>query len=181
MRPLLFIILTLTLVACARQNSTEKALTKEFKYSAFLWHLSPDNDSFNFYLAHYIDIGKDGHFKLMRRDSFMSTPHFFEGTLSDTVLRLIDTTFAKETFATDYNWDVNDGFVYDGFTYRMDIKNSDSTNPKKIYFIPNKAPSEIKMLATKLDTLIYNIKEKSVDTFDTRLYQEQLKLDCSPS
>jgi hypothetical protein len=177
MRPVLFIIFILSLVACGRHSPADKSLIKEFKYSAFLWHLSPDNDSFNFYLAHYIDVNKDGHFKLMRRDSFMSKPHFFEGILSDTLRRLIDTTFVKGSFKTDYNWNVNDGLVYDGFTYCMDVEKPDSINPKKVFFIPNKAPSEINQLATKLDTLIYNIKGKRVDTFNTNLYQEQLKQD----
>lgn len=177
MRPLLFITLILTLFACGRQNPTGKSLTKRFKYSAFLWHLSPDNDSFNFYLAHYIDIDQDGHFELMRRDSFMSKPKFFKGILPDTIRKLIDTTFAKDSFKTDYKWNVNDGFVYDGFTYRMDVENPDSINLKKIFFIPNKAPSQINRIAIRLDTLIYDIKGKSVDTFDTYLYQEQLKQD----
>src|ERR1051325_8298494 len=156
MRRLLFIINTFMLVACARQNSRDRMATKEFNYSAFLWHLTPESDSFNFYLAHYIKIDKNGHFQVMRRDTFMAAPHFFEGLLPDTLCKLIDKTFATDTFKTDYNWNVNDGFTYDGFKYYIDIKKLDSINAKKIFFIPNKAPSELNRLAKDLDTLIYN-------------------------
>ena len=72
---------------------------------------------------------------------------------------------------------MNDGFTYDGFKYYIDIKKLDSINAKKIFFIPNKAPSELNRLAKDLDTLIYNIKVKSIDTLDTYLFQENLKRD----
>ncbi len=177
MKPLLFITIISTLVACGQNNSLDKLGIKKFRYAAFLWHKSPDNDNVNFYLAHYIDIDKDGHFKLMRRDSFMSTPQYFEGTLSNNLRKIIDTPFIKETYKTDYHWNINDNIAYNAFTYAIDFKKADTTQLKRIYFIPNKAPSEINQLASKLDSLIFNTNNKAIDTMDTYSYEEELKRD----
>ncbi len=109
----------------------------------------------------------------MRHDEFMDKPKYFEGTLPDSLRKLIDTTFLKNNFKTDYAWSVNDGTIYEGFTYCFDLTKS-NTN-KKIIFIPRNSPSEMKLLATLLDTVIYSKATIQVDTINIKSYKEELR------
>ncbi len=173
MKTLLFIIFSLTLFSC-NQRPTKALVTENFKYSAYSWHINPQIDTFEFYLAHYIDINKSGHFILMRHDSFMDTQKYFEGDISNTLFKLIDSTFRSEDFKTDYSWKVDGGFTYDGFTYCIDYKKADNNNRKKIQFIPNNSPQQIKTLITILDSVIFRATKAS-DSINLKEYSEQLK------
>jgi hypothetical protein len=172
MRPFLFISLALTFTGCTRQKATDTLVTDNLKYSAYYWHLNQNTDSFQFYLAHYLDIDKNGNFKIMRHDEFMDKPKYFEGTLTDTIQKLIDTTFLYENYKTDYAWNVNDGTTYDGFTYCFDITKNDTN--KKVLFIPRNSPVQIKSLSALLDTIIYNRATKRSDDMNLKPYENVL-------
>ncbi|MBL7804910.1 MAG: hypothetical protein JNL02_14310 [Saprospiraceae bacterium] len=173
MKSLLFITFSLTLFSCT-QRPTKALVIENFKYSAYSWHINQEVDTFEFYLAHHIDINKSGHFVLMRHDSFMDTPKYFEGDINDNLFKLIDSTFRSEDFNADYSWKVNDGFLYDGFTYCINYKKTDNNYRKKIQFIPNNSPQQIKTLITLLDNVIFQATKAS-DSINLKDYSEQLK------
>ena len=170
MRPLLFIV-CLTIFACQQKNRTNILLTDDLKYSAYSWHLNSDTPTF--YLAHYIDIDNNGHFVLMRHDTFMDTPKYFTGDISDTLAKAINDVLATDNHNTDYSIKPEDSFIYDGFTYCIDYTMKDSLS-KKIQFIPNKSPDRIKHLGLLLDTLIYSLATDSTDKFSTDEYAKEL-------
>lgn len=74
-----YILLSLTLFFCQQQSKKETLKTDTFKYPAYLWHMNSDTPIF--YLAHYLDIDKNGHYSLMRRDTFMDAPKYFAGVM----------------------------------------------------------------------------------------------------
>ena len=174
LRPLLLIVFTLTFAACKQSAPTKKLVTADFKYSAYYWHFNQQVDSFEFYLVHYIDIDAKGNFVLMRHDRWMDKPKYFSGFVNDTIRQLLDTTFYHDNFKTDYSWNINNPFIYDGFTYCFDYKKQDSER-KQIQFIPHNSPAPIKKLSLLLDTLISNAFTTSIDTLNLKSYTEQLK------
>lgn len=170
MRPLLF-ILSLTIFACQQKSRTNILLTDDLKYSAYSWHVNSDTPTF--YLAHYIDIDKNGHFVVMRHDTFMDTPKYFSGDISDTLAKAINDVLATDNYNTDYSIKPEDSFIYDGFTYCIDYKKKDSL-AKKIQFIPNKCPDSIKQIALLLDKLIFASTNNTTSKFDTDPYSKEL-------
>lgn len=148
MRPFLFITLALTFIGCVRQKATDTLVTDNLKHSACYWHLNQNTDSFQFYLA---------------------KPKYFQGALTDTMQKLIDTTFLFENYKTVYAWSVDDGTVYDGFTYIT----KNNTN-KKVLFIPRDSPVQVKSLSALLDTIIYNRATKRIDDMNLKPYENVL-------
>ena len=146
-------------------------MTDDLKYSAYSWHLNSDTPTF--YLAHYIDIDKNGHFVLMRHDTFMDTPKYFTGDIPDTLTKAINDVFATYNYNIDYSIKPEDSFIYDGFTYCIDYKKKDSL-AKKIQFIPNKSPDRIKQIGLLLDKLIYTSTNIPTSKFDTDMYSKEL-------
>ena len=171
---LLFIVFSFTFSACKQNTPLKKLVTTDFKYSAYYWHFNEQVDSFEFYLVHYIRIDEKGNFLLMRHDKCMGKPKYFSGLVNDTIRQYLDTTFYYDNFKTDYSWNINNPFIYDGFTYCVDYKKQDS-EMKQIQFIPNNSPTSIKKLSLLLDTLISNASNVSRDTLDLKSYTKQLK------
>ena len=174
LKPLLFIIFTLTFAACKQKNPTKTLVTEDLKYSAYYWHFNEHADSFEFYLVHYIDIDRNGKFIVMRHDTPRVKPKYFIGFISDTIRKFIDTTFSNDNFKTDYTWKVENSFVYDGFTYCFDYQ-IQKKRRKEIQFIPHNSPDQIKELSSLLDTLIYTSASKPTDTLNLNNYTNQLK------
>ena len=56
-----------------------------------------------FYLAHYLDIDKNGHYSLMRHDTFMDTPKYFAGDIPDSLIKSINEVLATGNYGTDYS------------------------------------------------------------------------------
>ncbi len=166
-----YILLSLTLFSCQQQSKKEKLVTDNFKYSAYLWHMSSDTPIF--YLAHYLDIDKYGHYSLMRHDTFMDAPKYFAGSIPDSLIKSINEVLAKDNYATDYSIKPEDSFIYDGFTYCIDYKKKDSLS-RKIQFIPNKSPDPIKKISLMLDKLIFAMTIDKTNKFDTDQYSKVL-------
>lgn len=173
MRPLLTFIFLLTISACRQKTQTPSLTTDDLKYSAYSWHCGAD--TIEFYLAHYLDIDKNGHFIAMRHDTFMDAPKYFTGDITDSLKNLINKTFIVDNFVKDYSWKPEDNFIYDGFTYCLDYKKIDSLE-KKIQFIPEKSPEQIKRISQLLDTLIYSSASNKIDSFNTKEYAKELSL-----
>jgi hypothetical protein len=170
MRPLLFIV-SLTIFACQQKSRPDLLVTDNLKYSAYSWRLKSDTPTF--YLAQYIDIDKNGHYILMRHDTFMDTPKYFTGDISDTLAKAINYVLATDNYSIDYSIKPDDSFIYDGFTYCIDYKKKDSL-AKKFQFIPNKCPEQIKLLGLSLDKLIYSLTMDRADVFPTDDYAREL-------
>src|ERR1700681_3394137 len=152
MKLTLNLILFLAIYACKQSKPTHFFSITYLKYSAYSRQFIFDGS--DFYLAQYFNMDKNGHFILMRHNSFMDSPKYFTGFLTDSFLNLINATFDTKTFETDYLLKPADNFIYAGFNYCFDYKSIDGMG-KKIMFIPPKSPPEIKKLGQLLDTLIY--------------------------
>ena len=171
MRVIIVIILSLSLLACQQKSRTETLVTENLKYSAYSWHLSSDTPLF--YLAHYLDIDKNGHYSLMRHDTFMDIPKYFAGDIPDSLIKSINEVFATDNYSSDYSIKPEDSFIYDGFTYCIDYKKKDSL-ARKIQFIPNKSPDTINKIALLLNKLIFASTTNKTNKFDTEQYSKEL-------
>jgi len=173
MKFLFFAIICLTCFGC-KYSQKKTILTNDFKYSAYNWYINPTVGSFEFYLDHYIDIDKTGHYILIRHDNFKDTLKCFAGEINDTIRSLINNIFLIDTFKTDYR-KLGDPIIYDGFEYCFDYQKPKST-PIKILFIPMNAPKKLKNLSLLLDSLIYSATNRSIDTLNFSNYSLELKI-----
>jgi len=165
----------LTLASCEERNQSKKRFpATELKYSAYGWFFDDKVDSFDFLLVHYVDINKDGKFNIMRRDDGNGKPLYFTGYINDTIRKIIDTVLATQNYKSDFLWNVDDGFTYDGYTYTLDFTD-DSNKRKFIHYIPNKSPLPITKLGLLLDTLVYAGATQQIDTLNIDTYMKELK------
>jgi len=173
MKTLFYIFFTALLISCS-QAPSKHLVAEDLKYSAYRFYTNPQTDNWDFYLAHYINISENGHFVAMRHDSFMDDPKYYEGEISDEVIKLIDSKLHEVHFRADYSWKDEDAFIYDGFTYCIDYKNINTYDRNKIQFIPNNSPEQIKSLVPVFDSLFFkaNIKVSKINLDE---YSEQLK------
>jgi hypothetical protein len=103
----------------------------------------------------------------------MDTAKYFAGDIPDTLIKAINDVLATDNYNIDYSIKPEDNFIYDGFTYCIDYKKKDSL-AKKIQFIPNKSPEQIKRLGLLLDKLIYSLTTERSDKFSTDNYAKEL-------
>lgn len=172
------------LLACQQSEQSKQPkppislVTEDLKYSAYSWYYYTGH--WEFYLHYYVDIGKNGQFILMLRDSLMSKPRYFNGITNDTISKLIDKTFSVDTFKTNYKSRILENAFYNGFTYCMDYRTKNNSQ-KKIVFIQSKNINEINKLSICLDTLIKTTNIKQIDTVNLASYIIELKKFSSTS
>lgn len=162
----IFLVTVFILVGCASkpQNQSEKSFSStELKYSAYKWYVNENTYTYDFYLAHYIEIDSNGHFVLMRHKTNENKPLYFSGSLTDAIRKQIDTILQNRTYQSDYTWKVTSGFLYNGHTYTIDYKDNNSER-KIIQFIPNNSPLPIRILGKMLDSIIYKTDSNKLDT-----------------
>ena len=110
----------------------------------------------------------------MRHDDWMGKPKYLKGFINDIVHQDIDTTFYYDTYKTDYSYDVDKNGIYDGFTYCLDYQKENNFQ-KKIQFIPNNSPGQIRSLMISLEELIYKSATLPGDTLNLKDYTEELE------
>jgi hypothetical protein len=115
MRYVLILSLLFLITACRQNNQTNSLITEDLKYTAYGWHLGAD--SIEFYVAHYLDIDKDGQYILMRHDTFMDKPKYFTGVIPDTVRKQINATLGYTTLEKVHDFKIPNSAIYDGFQY----------------------------------------------------------------
>ena len=170
----LLIFFSLAFTACKQNKAINNLVTENLKYSAYYWHFNEKVDSFEFYLVHYLEIDKNGKFVLMRHDDWMGKPKYFQGLINDAIRQQIDTVLYYDTFKTDYSYDLDKNGIYDGYTYCLDYS-KDNNFKKKIQFIPNNSPGQVKALSELLDILVYDIAALPADSLNLENYTEQLE------
>jgi hypothetical protein len=166
------LILLLVVSACNNAKSDRSLSINNIKYSAYSWHYVPDKDSFEFYLASYLSIDNNGTFVVMRHDSFMDTPKYFGGSISDTIRKKIDSMF-EQPYSPVYTYSPDTPIIYDGFSYFIDYVKKDSER-KTIQFIPKFSPLRIQELSNLLDTLIYSRAVDKINAFNIVNYEKEL-------
>ena len=184
MKTFILIALLIGIVACQQRKEpkqTEPSLSlviADLNYSAYSWYFP--TGQWEFYLDYYLHVDKHGKYELMLRDS-LRKPKYYVGIINDTIGKLIDKTFAVDTFKTDYKSNALMNIAYDGYTYCLEYK-KDKEKEKKIIFIDYQRPKGIKALTMQLDK-VFNSSSKvsQVDTVEMKHYIEQLKKFSSSS
>ena len=176
MKHILVIVLGLMLFSCKRGE--KKLPIKDLRYSAYFWCPTPKGN-FKFQMIYYIDIKESGYYTVFRNDK-LAQIKCFDGFINDTMRNLIDSISHLDTCKNDYAWKVEDGMIYDGFTYCFDYQ-LPNLRRKRILFVPYKAPSELKETATMLENLIYSKDEnKKINLKEMGEYSNELmRMDIS--
>jgi hypothetical protein len=172
MKTLILTILCLILLSC-KQKSKNVINTDEFRYSAYSLHYNTVADSFEFYLAHHININKNGHFVIMRHESFKDKEKYYTGDLNASSFPLINSILEIDSFKNDNARNNTNGSIYDGFTYCIDYKSNKNNLRRQIQFIPMNCPAQINSLVHVLDSIIFNSKIPN-DTLNLTEYSAQL-------
>jgi hypothetical protein len=181
MKTLLILFLLMALNSCRQPKKPFSLLTEDIKYTTYAWyHLTGLTGPYELYVDHYININKNGHFSMMRRDSLMSKPKYYTGFINDSIANQIQRTFKQDTFKTDYKTEATKNIAYDGLVYRLDYK-LEKENRKKIKFIQSDSPTEIVKLSLLFDNLDTLTKVTEVDTISLNGYLEELKKYSPPS
>lgn len=157
----------LLFVACYQPKKEIKLATTHFIYSAYRWYTQADTSMF--YLAHYLEIDQNGHYRIMRHERYMDSARFFTGDIPDTARQAINAFIKKNSSAKDYLSIPEDSFIYDGFTYCFDYKKQDSAD-FHFQFIPPKSPDDINQLRKLLDNLIFVWAAKDTSHFELTDY-----------
>ncbi len=171
MKPVLILSFLFLITACRQNTPTNSLITEDLKYTAYGWHLGAD--SIEFYVAHYLDIDKEGHYVLMRHDTFMDKPKYFAGIIPNTVFKQIKATLSDTTLKNVYDFKTPNSVIYDGFNYCIDYKSKNGFK-KIIQFIPSQSPMQIQNLSTLLDTLIYSTSKTPTQAFNFDNYKNYL-------
>ncbi len=155
---------------------TKDIVTQDLKYSAYYWHFNQSSNEFELYLDHYVNIDSTGKFVLMRHESWMEDPKYFTSLIDDTLSNLINSAFANKSYKTNYSYST-DNSIYDGLSYCFDY-NIDDIN-RKIFFIPQNTPDEIRKLCAFLDTFIVRTNATKIDTLMLENYIHTLETSDS--
>lgn len=133
---LLFIIASLIFLTCKQEMQEIKLLTGDLKYCAYNMAHSEQTDDYKLYLAYYIEIHKNADFVLMRHDVRTGPQKYFSGTISNTICRLIDSTFLNRNYNADYTQKIDAPVIYDGFTYCFDYRKKNREKSATRYIPP---------------------------------------------
>ncbi len=134
--------------------------------------ISESSDTFEFYLDHYIEIDKDGHFLGMRHDESHKRAMYFTGIINNSIREEIDSTFLNKYYEQRYF--PKEPIIYDGLDYCLDF-NANRDSNRLVLFIPNYGPRQIMRLANLLDTLIYSTQIQQIDSFSLDNYEKKLR------
>lgn len=176
MKLLLFVLFVLLISTCKQPNQRHLPFTKDLKYSAYTLRLNYRQDSFVFYLHHYIDIDSNGRFLVMRHDDWASRSTYFTGFINDTMRQEIDSTFLYKDYQPTYNR--SEPGIHDGLFRSIDFKmKGDSA---MVIQFDSYSPKQIISLANDLDTLIYSRLNTQIDSFTLVNYEQKLRKYLPP-
>lgn len=180
MKLLPYIFYFLLFAACRHPQENKMFVTTDFKYSTYTWHINQDNYQWEFYLANYLHVDSNGHFKLIKYNPDSLDNHFyFTGIINDSIRQIIDSMLIENKFLPEIK---TDGLpdtpliIYDGFTYLLDYKIINKTQAIIQYInSSSRTPENIIFLTSFLDTLINKTHSNKIDSFSIKSYIDTLK------
>jgi len=173
--------LLLTLIVIIFYSCKEKRfLTENVKYAAYTWNYNDSTSKYDFYLSHFIEIYKDGHYSLIKHDVWRGKIAYFKGQIDDSIFQIIDTICLKNTYKQKISIsdiaDTNDIIMYCGLSYCLDYKLKGNKNTS-IQFIQykNKYPEKILNLGKILDSFIFENRHQYSKSFEVGYFIDNLK------
>lgn len=169
MKKFTIIILLIEILSCQQTDKQQQTkpttylVINNLNYFVYAWYYP--TGKWEFYLDRYVNVDKNGHFKLMLRDDLQKSK-YFTGIINDTIAQLIDQTFSSDTFKINYKSDSIQNIAYNGYTYCFDYKIEKAKQNKKVQFIQSRSPEPIKTLSIQLENLLLNSNATQVDTLD---------------
>ncbi len=154
-------------MSCAKpQEETQKLRLQNFVWSAYTWHWNDTTKQNQFYLGHYLEIKPNGECFIMRHDTFMGQPTFYQTKLPDTLLVQLNAAFAKGIDSTNFRQSQADS-VIDGYISHHQIfycfDYSTSTGKPQFFkyyakFLGNYLPENLVPIHHQLNTVTYQPK-----------------------
>lgn len=172
----LFLLLLFAAFFSRKAAQTRQDLIS-FKFSTFRWTFSGATDTLVFRLLSYLEMDSDGHYRLMRRDSFDAPPRYAVGLLQDSLRQKVSNTLTGND-PKGVSWTLQENYIYNGPYYAIDYQIGRECH--FIKFISPQLPPELRPL---FESLVYFTDTASVgnwEKLDLSDYQEWLKNQTEP-
>lgn len=173
----LLIMLILFAASCSRRIDHKKQEITTFTFSTFRWTFRGATDTLFFRLLSYLETDSNGHYRLMRRDSFDDPPLYASGMMQDTLVRKVHALLSGRMDAR-ITWHLMEGYIYNGPGYAIDYQMSGERS--FIKFIPPQLPPKIHSLFASLVCLTDTASIGNWENPDLSAYQEWLKGQTEP-
>lgn len=166
MKKVLLGIFIVLLTGCGEPEQNTNHLPGAFKYLSYHWNNSKDSVGLN--LVHYIDIAKDGNYRLVSRLDPDSTGYYY-GHVGNGLYDALKTFVADTSFQQVYlQKDSSARSMRHKFDYGI------SSGSKMITFSNGGVPAEVEKLKQQLDSLINSNGKKQGQVFNINSYLRNL-------
>jgi hypothetical protein len=166
MKKILFVTVLITAIACNSNSKEEYHLPGNFKYVAYRWN--DTKDSIGLSLLHYLEIFKDGNYKLIQRNNTGNAQYYY-GFIGNTTLDALINFVADSSFHIQYT---NNAVSNDEPVYQFDFITQ--IGDKSITFKSTDAAKEIRNLQSKLDSVIHAPGKKQSSYFNIDAYLKKI-------
>jgi len=165
MNKLYFLIVAAFLFGCNNKQKQQNSLPGDFRYTSY--RLVNTKDSFGISVNHYLQIYKDGNYRLVMRKNSGEAAYYYgfigynnfpliNEFVADTALLLTDTLTVSDSI-NRYKFDYNTG-----------------TGQKKIAFTSSTESEQVKTIQQKLDSIIASPGKKLSSHFNIDGYLKNI-------
>lgn len=163
MYKIFFLIAIVALFSCGNETKQQNQLPGDFKYISY--HINNTKDSFGLSLHHYLQIAKDGNYRLLLRNADGNAGYYYGFIGFDNISKLNE-------FVTDSLVTVSDTVKSSDTTFRMDYETG--SGEKQIKFNAAREPDQIKNIRTALDSIIASPGKKQSSHFNIDGYLKKI-------
>ena len=161
MKKIFIFFFAMIIIGCS-QKEEKNQLPGTFRYLCYHWNNTSNNAGLS--LNHFMEIAKDGNYKLILRLRDDSTGYYY-GFLNAPTFELLKKFVADTTFKNNYL-----NASAEGKTLRCKFDFTNTFGRKKITFEPESSPADIKLLQASLDSVINRPDKKTNPTFNINSY-----------
>lgn len=150
---------------CGSEQTKSTQLPGDIKYTSY--HLNNTKDSFGLSLNHYLQIAKDGNYRLLLRSADGQAGYYYGFVGFDNVAEL-------NKFVTDSSIQISDTLqkASSGKNFKLDY--ATGTGEKQIKFSSATEPEQIKSIRTMLDSIIASPGKKQSSHFNIDNYLKKI-------
>lgn len=165
MKPLYFLVSLVIFISCNNRTKQQNQLPGDLKYTSY----QPNNtkDSFGLSLNHYLQIAKDGNYRLLLRNAEGQASYYYGFVGYDNIAEL-------NNFMRDSSIGISDTLqkAANGLNFKLDY--ATGTGEKQFKFTPQTIPEQIKSVVAKLDSIISSPGKKQSSHFNIDDYLKKI-------
>ncbi len=165
MNKILFFMAAVVLFSCNNETKQQTELPGEFKYTSY--HLNNSRDSFGLSLNHYLQIAKDGNYRLLLRNDNGQAGYYY-GFIGFENIAVLDDFIADSSILVTDTVSKTSGETI----FRLDY--ATGKGEKEIKFSSATEPERVKTVRAKLDSIIASPGKKQSSHFNIDAYLKKI-------